>query len=205
MPTVSSIDGFRCYRNHHTTGHLRLCLSVSSRKRRQTLKRINVAGERRQWTSVKAIYVNAETRILIYILCGTEICDYNPRRRRCIGQRASRPPPFPLLFPRDEIYIYIYIMPVPRLRFEERETGPKRWLSRAFRGKHWIYRVFDIPESINAAPSSSSERPTSLTTSRRDRFLHPWLRGYVSGMNRSFFNHRANGRLFANRTEETNV
>lgn len=22
--------------------------------------------------------------------------------------------------------IYIYIMPVPRLRFEERETGPKR-------------------------------------------------------------------------------
>lgn len=106
MPTVSSIDGFRCYRNHHTTGHLRL--SVSSRKRRQTLKRINVAGERRQWTSVKAIYVNAETRILIYILCGTEICDYNPRRRRCIGQRASRPPPFPLLFPRDEIYIYIY-------------------------------------------------------------------------------------------------
>lgn len=133
MPTVSSIDGSRWYRyRNHTRAIRSPSNSVSAwfiekthsrHVKKSQRSRLHARGEGRrgQWTSVKAIYVNAETRILIYILCGSEFAIVIPGKIRW----ATAPNQRHFLSSAVPERLSRCTMPVPRLRFEKRR-GARR-------------------------------------------------------------------------------
>lgn len=156
-------------------------------------------GGRGQWTSVKAIYVNAETRILIYILCGSEFAIVIPEKIRWAtapNQRHFLSSAVP-----ERLEMYNACSSFAIREAEGRETGTKRWLSRVFAENIGFTGYSTFQNRLTPA-----ERPTSLT-SRRDRFLHPWP--WLRDRNKPapvLFQSSGEPTLFANRTElETNV
>lgn len=163
MPTVSNIDGSRWYRYRNHTRAIRspsnsvswfIEKTHSRHVKKSQRSRLHARGEGRrgQWTSVKAIYVNAETRILIYILCGSEFAIVIPGEDT-LGN-GSQPAPFPLLGCAREARDVQCLFLVCDSRSGGARDGDEKVTKPCVRGKHWIYRVFDIPESINAGRTS---------------------------------------------------
>lgn len=162
MPTVSSIDGSRWYRyRNHTRAIRSPSNSVSAwfiekthsrHVKKSQRSRLHARGEGRrgQWTSVKAIYVNAETRILIYILCGSEFAIVIPGKIRW----ATAPNQRHFLSSAREARDVQCLFLVCDSRSGGARDGDEKVTKPCVRGKHWIYRVFDIPESINAGRTS---------------------------------------------------
>lgn len=211
MPTVSSIDGSRWYRyRNHTRAIRSPSNSVSAwfiekthsrhvKKSQRSRLHARREGRRGQWTSVKAIYVNAETRILIYILCGSEFAIVIPGKIRWAtapNQRHFLSSAVP-----ERLEMYNACSSFAIREAEGRETGTKRWLSRVFAENIGFTGYSTFQNRLTPA-----ERPTSLT-SRRDRFLHPWP--WLRDRNKPapvLFQSSGEPTLFANRTElETNV